>query len=142
MARIIYSAINKTISNKFIIICIFASKMKVTFLIVILKTTYVLTTLDSNLLDNHEEKECSYTIHMPMDVQSSCRSSEMFQSHPRIIRSSIWTDSNQFISHHKISEDYPETHKGNYHSVSRDYPQPNLVRLVRRKVPEEAENLF
>ncbi|CAB3255359.1 unnamed protein product [Arctia plantaginis] len=114
--------------------------MKVTFLIVILKSAYVLTNIDSKLLDNHVEEKCSYRIHVPMDVQRLCQPSEMFESHPRIIRSSIWINANQFISHHKISEDYPEIHQGNHHSVSRDYPQPNLIRLIRRKVHQEAEN--
>lgn len=36
-------------------------------------------------------------------------------------------------THYKVSEDYPETLKGNHHLVSADYPQPNMVRITTQE---------
>lgn len=34
------------------------------------------------------------------------------------------------VTHYKVSEDYPETFKGNHHLVSADYPTPNMIRIT------------
>lgn len=62
----------------------------------------------------------------------SKRKVELIDQGSRRKKRTLWS-SEGVVSHHKVSEDYPEKVQGNRYVVSKDYPLPNLVRVTVRK---------